>query len=171
MATSTKFIAFPNVPPEIGATIATATEQLRKYAQGTQIMLWPELDIAGHFLAHEILGQIDNHDCFVGDTDVRYLFIGSSKTIDYEGLVIRFIDHGVIEEDWSRLIDVLLWYGIIGYAKDADESIYIHDTSYNLKLLKGLGSQFKTRGKLFSINPAFWAGLQLSDDAQSTLLH
>jgi len=57
------------------------------------------------------------------------------KTIDFDGLVIRFIDHGVVEENWTRLIDVLLWYGILGYAKDADESIHISDTSYNLKLL------------------------------------
>jgi hypothetical protein len=59
---ASKFIAYPNSPAEIGATISGAIDQLRKYAQGTQIMPWAEMDIAGHFLAHEILEQIEKGD-------------------------------------------------------------------------------------------------------------
>jgi hypothetical protein len=115
--------------------------------------------------------SLEVRDVFPQVSDAVYLFIGAPKVIDYDSLILRFIDHGVVEENWARLIDVLLWYGVLGYAKDTEESVYIYDTSFNIKLLKGLAGQFSTRGKLLSINPAFWAGLQLAEEGQSALIH
>jgi hypothetical protein len=61
------FIAFPSAPEEIGQTVAAAVSQLRAHKPSDVFVPWPELEIAGRFIATEVLRQIAQSDLVVAD--------------------------------------------------------------------------------------------------------
>ena len=113
--------------------------------------------------------SLEIRDVFPEVVDAVYLLIGAPRVLERDELILRCIDHGVEEKHWDRLVDIFLWYGVLGFAKSADDGIYIYDASYDLKLLKGQGKTTEWKGSKLIINPAFWVALGVVDPMQMVL--
>jgi len=96
-------------------------------------------------------------------TDILYAFIDSPSTLTDEKLQATITDYGV-KADLQKIIDMLLWYGFLGVRVDnMEDTKYIYNFNYNMRLLKGLVKK-KARGSLlFTINPAFWPALLIEN--------
>ncbi|MEE4092023.1 hypothetical protein V2I59_00590 [Pseudomonas viridiflava] len=89
MSNETGFFAYASHPAEIGQVIENAVETFSKYTKSDPIHTWKALDIAGHFIAGEVLGGIDSAAFFIADIsilnfNVTYEIgyaIGSSKRV------------------------------------------------------------------------------------------
>jgi hypothetical protein len=68
---------------------------------------------------------------------------------------------GLAETQASAVIDLLLWYGVLGVLRADGEATYIYHTYYDFRKLRTLLN--KQRAQTFQINPAFWAGLEIKD--------
>lgn len=66
----TGFFAYASYPADIGQVIENAMESVDKYNKKISIHTWKALDIAGHFIAGEVLGGIDSADFFLADISV-----------------------------------------------------------------------------------------------------
>jgi hypothetical protein len=67
----------------------------------------------------------------------------------------------VLEDDWNRLTELLLWYGFIGILRKNGEETYIYDVNYEMKKLQALVSLRNESDIVYVINPAFWRGLDI----------
>ena len=61
------FYAFPSNPASIAQTIERAIEQLRSTSGIASIQPWPQTDIAGGFIADQILAAIHQKEILIGD--------------------------------------------------------------------------------------------------------
>lgn len=67
MTTVTAFLAYPSEPKEIGDTIESAVAQAQKFSGNLRVGTWRETDIAGRFIADQVLESIDKNDCLIAD--------------------------------------------------------------------------------------------------------
>ena len=90
--------------------------------------------------------------------DVLYSFIGSESKISKEKINELLRDFDIAEDDMNQVFKLLLWHGFLGVNIYVEETKYIYDFNYNMKLLEGFIKKHRS-GVRFSINPAFWPAL------------
>jgi len=61
------FFAYPSNPPSLGQIIESAVEELRTTSGVTCIQTWAQTNIAGRFVADQILSTISQKDCLLAD--------------------------------------------------------------------------------------------------------
>ena len=63
------------------------------------------------------------------------MFIGRESILDTQLLNDIYNYKGIDKEDWDKLTDFLLWYGVLGIF-DGKSVKYIYNTNYDLTVLK-----------------------------------
>jgi hypothetical protein len=125
-----------------------------------------EEDIEKGILAysHDLLIELDRELVDVVSTakDLLYHFIDAPSTMPLADLERRVIGTGVSQHDVGRVIDFLLYYGIIGLHFE-EKDFYIYDVSYDSKMLR---TRVQRSGPtaLFVVNPAFWPALGIGHE-------
>jgi len=101
-------------------------------------------------LSHEV------RDVYPRSDDVLYAFIGKNQELSSDEVQLALMEQGIPDGEIERLIDLLLWYGFLGCLTEAGEIRFIHDVTYNPKLLKAHIKNRSAQAKSYSINPGFW---------------
>ncbi|SDA65129.1 hypothetical protein SAMN03159475_2577 [Pseudomonas sp. NFPP33] len=91
--------------------------------------------------------------------DILYAFIGCRSKLTREEITHCLTEYGTEDTSINQIIDLLLWYGFIGI-EISSEAKYIYDFNYSMQLMSGIIK--KTRDISYSINPAFWPALMIS---------
>ncbi len=109
--------------------------------------------------SQDIMTEVDRElvDVFPRARDFLYQFIdvpGDPSLAELKELVLR---HGLEEVDVEKVIDFLLYYGVIGLREEAQDR-YIYDVNYDMKMIQ---ARVKRAGEnaRFVINQAFWPAL------------
>jgi len=93
--------------------------------------------------------------------DILYFFIDSREELSLEDLHKLLASAGVLEGDFTRVIDFLLYYGVLG-VRVGGEDYFIYDTHYDLKPLNIRASRAGDKCR-YIINRAFWPALSVVD--------
>jgi hypothetical protein len=99
--------------------------------------------------------------------DVLYTFFGQSARLteqDIDLLLGQKFDIG----QRKQLVDILLWYGVVGVIRQDGSDAYIYSVNYDMKRLTALLQLVPAEQRTFCINPAFWLGLEIN--AQERLI-
>jgi hypothetical protein len=93
--------------------------------------------------------------------DLLYHFIGSAKLFTRVALEEMLIGEGRKVEEVSKIVDVLLWHGVLGVVLIDGTVQYIYNANYNMKILKAHVAKLEAQNvrATFQINPAFWPAL------------
>lgn len=92
--------------------------------------------------------------------DILYEFIESPAVIsgsDLHTLLARRLD----ETQWESIMELLLWYGFLGFVRDNGETAYIHSVKYDMRRLRAIVEKKGLYNAAFKINPAFWRALEI----------
>lgn len=93
--------------------------------------------------------------------DVLYAFLGEAHEMR-RSVMMALLEKAVKESDVARgVFTMLLWHGIVGLRRSADNITYIHDVNYDYKRLLGLIDKQENGDPLIYINPALWPGLEI----------
>jgi hypothetical protein len=117
MAALTAFFAYPSEPREIGVVIEPAVAQARKFAGDLRVTTWRETDIAGRFIAGEVLENVDNTDCLIAD--VSRLNFNVTYEVGYaigRGRRIVLVRNASIQNDSALRREVGI-FDTLGYAE------------------------------------------------------
>ena len=68
---------------------------------------------------------------------------------------------GVEQGRWDELVDLLLWYGVLGILRKSGEQTYLYDVHYEMRKLKALVKARETEDLIYTVNRAFWRGLDI----------
>jgi hypothetical protein len=119
------------------------------------------LKIYSKNLAEEISFEI--RDVFPDVPDAVYVFITASKILKRDDIELYFMDAGIPETKWTELIDILLWYGVLGFADPNGDTFYIYsdNVSYDMRLLTGRARKIFGDKPVYAVNPAFWPCLDI----------
>ena len=91
--------------------------------------------------------------------DVPYAFIGSTAVLSQADAKKRLEDSGIQPEAVSTVIDILLWFGVIGVYLDDEEERYSYQYEHNTSMLMAGIDHFA-----YCIHPAFRVALGCSDE-------
>ncbi len=62
---------------------------------------------------------------------------------------------------WQHVLDLLLWYGFLGFVRDDGEAAYIYSVKYDIRRLRAIIDKKGLEASLMMINPAFWRALEV----------
>lgn len=101
-------------------------------------------------------------DVFPPATDCLYEFIECPSELNNESLnsiLTKISEDATIQEN---VLDLLLWYGVLGFRGTDGEPKYVYSVRYDMKRMRSLISKRQSTGIIYLINPAFWKGLEVS---------
>jgi hypothetical protein len=93
--------------------------------------------------------------------DVLYAFLEQSALLTAEDIE-RLLKKKFDEDARRKIVDVLLWYGVLGVVRPTGEVAFIYSVNYDMKRLTGLMDGLDPQKRSFFINPAFWPGLEVT---------
>jgi hypothetical protein len=102
-------------------------------------------------------------DISISAKDVLYEFIECPFELDLRSVqqILSKVSSDRTVQD--KLLDMLLWYGVLGFKKSHNEIIYIYSVGYDIKRMKAMLDKRNGQGIVFFINPAFWKGLAIKN--------
>ncbi|HEY1381948.1 MAG TPA: hypothetical protein VGF55_34440, partial [Gemmataceae bacterium] len=94
--------------------------------------------------------------------DVLYAFVDVPSRLSADELDKLLTEKvGIKGEDLPTVVNVLLWYGVLGLVKPDGEVVYISSVRYDQKLLRAFIQKAAVGRPMYHINPAFWTGLSI----------
>lgn len=125
-----------------------------------------ESDLEKGVLAYsqDLLVELDHEltDVFPDAKDLLYHFIDASPRMSRAALT-RLIESAEIDApDVARVIDFLLYYGIIGVVTSGQRVQYIFDVNYDLKILQIRAARAGQEAN-YVVNPAFRPALGIAE--------
>lgn len=116
--------------------------------------------------SQDLLIELDHEltDVFPVARDLLYHFIDSHSELTSDELTRLITGAGIGGDDLERVVEFLLYYGILGIKVDHELTHYIYDVHYDLKALliraRRGGSELR-----YVVNPAFAPALSIRDAA------
>ena len=101
-------------------------------------------------------------DIFPFEKEVLYEFIECSAELSKEALFDILSDLSNDAAVQNDILDILLWYGFLGFRKINGDPKYIYSVRYDMKRFKSLIRKRTEEGIVYTINPAFWKGLEIT---------
>ena len=100
-------------------------------------------------------------DVYPESSDILYAFIDmparlSDSTV--RNLIGKLIKNNEMIE---KILELLLWYGVLGLLREDGEVTYIYTVKYDIKRLKALIQKRTGSEPIYYVNPAFWKGLEI----------
>lgn len=74
---------------------------------------------------------------------------------------LAFVERGHAEQEHDGIIDLLIWYGVLGCVDQDGRARYIYEVEYNIHVLEQLRVNRGRDSELFEINAAFWPALNI----------
>ncbi len=111
--------------------------------------------------SNDLLAEIDLEirDVFPSAEHLLYAFIGSSKELRREDLLQVLAGHSISPTDVDAIVNLLLWFGFLGFIWTDGSQRYIYSFHYNMKVLQGSHNVLLNNGVIYVINPAFHPAL------------
>jgi hypothetical protein len=110
----------------------------------------------------DLLNNVDYEIRDIAPTadNILYEFIEAPAVMSGDN-VRQILVTAVGEVEWERILNLLLWYGFLGYVRDDGEAAYIYSVKYDMRRLRGLVQKKGLNNTAFRINPAFWRALEV----------
>ncbi|MDE2179002.1 MAG: hypothetical protein KGJ50_11965, partial [Xanthomonadaceae bacterium] len=100
-------------------------------------------------------------DVYPAAKDVLYHFIDARNVISRAGICKIIEEAGVGTADHQRIIDFLLYYGVLGIRVNSQD-LFIYNVHYELKPLN-IRAARAGDGAEYLVNPAFWPALGITE--------
>ena len=90
--------------------------------------------------------------------NILYAFLGAAPLLS-ESEIIVILDGKELGIGAADAIDLLLWYGFLGFLGDSTKPLFIYDVEYDFRRLEA--ERMRLKGDLvYVVNPAFMKGLE-----------
>jgi hypothetical protein len=103
-------------------------------------------------------------DVFPAAENVLYAFIDEHQTLPKDRLHLLLEQGGIPKGTIEPIVNILLWYGVLGVRKIDGSVVYIYNVNYEMAVLRGIIQKLQSDGIVFVVNPAFIPGLQMRED-------
>jgi hypothetical protein len=96
--------------------------------------------------------------------NVLHAFIGEPQTLPASTVHSLFEGGGILPTTIPDIVNVLLWYGVLGVRRIDGTVTYIYTVNYEMPILRGIIRKLEPQGLVYLVNPAFVPGLQMRED-------
>jgi hypothetical protein len=107
--------------------------------------------------------SLEIQDVLPSITDALFAFIESSPDLTPIALESRLNRLTKDAQNQERLLNLLFWYGFLGFTRGDLTECYIYTVSYDMKKFRALLENLAVDDRIYIINPAFYKGLEIVD--------
>ena len=93
--------------------------------------------------------------------NVLYAFIDEPQALSADDVTRVLATAGIPATNLPEIVDILLWYAVLGVKRPDGSVAYIYDVNYEMPILRGLMKKYQATGLALHVNPAFVPGLQI----------
>jgi hypothetical protein len=113
----------------------------------------------------DLINQIDFEiqDVHPEVQDCLFCFVEAPNLLDEKQLHSLFDRLSLPSEKCEKLIVLFLWYGFLGLLREDGNVTYIYHVNYEMRKLIALKDKAPKNEIVYTINPAFWAGLDIKN--------
>ncbi|WP_425305214.1 P-loop ATPase, Sll1717 family [Bradyrhizobium erythrophlei] len=104
---------------------------------------------------------LEMRDVHPASEDILYALVGEMREMKRSKIEALLSAKFTNPSDLAATITLLFWHGVLGFRRSASEVTYIYDVNYDLKRLLGVMDKAGV-DPMIEVNPALWAGLELS---------
>ncbi len=101
-------------------------------------------------------------DIFPKANKLIYEFSEERARFSHEELIALIQMFGLSNDEASRVIDFMLYYGFLGVSRLEDEPTYIYDVNYDIEMLKVTIRKWAGVTR-YLVNPALWPALKMKE--------
>ena len=101
-------------------------------------------------------------DIYPKAADILYEFIEMPATLSHSQIHELISRSTTDEAKINQILELLLWYAVVGLKRKDEEVTYIYSVKYDIKRLISLIQKHTGEEPIFYINPAFWKGLEIN---------
>lgn len=106
---------------------------------------------------------LEIRDVFPRAEGILYELMQSTSHLSSSDLIEKILEKGIDRDQSEKMVDLFLWYGVIGFVRDNGETAYIYSVNYDMNHLKALIRKNAAIGvPIYCINPAFWTALEIT---------
>ena len=95
--------------------------------------------------------------------NVLYAFIDEPQILPASHLQSLLERAGIQPTVIPTIVDILLWYGVLGVRRDDGSVVYVYNVNYSMPILKGIVRKLEAGGLIYVINLAFVPGLAIRE--------
>jgi hypothetical protein len=110
----------------------------------------------------DLLSTIDFEisDIVPAASNILYEFIEAPAKMS--GSAVReMLRNKLGDTGWQQILDLLLWYGFLGFLRDDGEAAYIYSVKYDIRRLRAIIEKKGLDSSTLIINPTFWRALEV----------
>lgn len=130
-------------------------------------------DIARGMKAYsqDLLIEVDREisDIFPKAKGVIYEFLDEQTSFEYGDLLTLMNLAGLSDEEGQKVIEFMLYYGLLGIKKAQQESIYIYQANNDPEVINARIRKWGSSVR-YVVNPGLWPALNVDNMEQPTLL-
>jgi hypothetical protein len=106
--------------------------------------------------SQDLLEELDREltDVYPAAKDLLYYFLDGKPVMTKDQLDAILTEAGIPPEEFSKIVDFLLYYGVVG-VQIGEQEHFIYSVNYDLKVLNVRAERGK-EGTRYVLNPAFW---------------
>jgi hypothetical protein len=93
--------------------------------------------------------------------DALFAFIEAESLFDGNALQERLGRIVKAEAAQQKVLELLFWYGFLGFVRSDNSECYIYSVVYDTKKFKALLNNVPKAERLYTVNPAFFKGLEI----------
>lgn len=99
--------------------------------------------------------------------DAIFALRGVSRKTSRIDIGLALLNRGFDEKDHYKIIDLLIWYGVLGVVDDVGTTTFIYEVEYNSHVLEQIRTRRNEDDEVFEVNKAFWPALKIKADVAS----
>jgi hypothetical protein len=121
--------------------------------------------------SQDVVTEVDREltDVFYKAKHLIYEFSEENSQYKHDELCTLIKLFGLEDDDTEKVVNFLIYYGVLGVKKLNEEPIYIFDVKYNIELLRVRIRKW-AESTLYVVNPALWPALSVKPDEQPRLV-
>lgn len=105
--------------------------------------------------------SLEIQDVLPNVPDALFAFIESTPDLSIEQLNIRLDRLTVEPTERNALLELLFWYGFLGFTRADLSDCYIFTVTYDMKKFRAILGNMPETSRIYLINPAFHKGLEI----------
>ena len=121
--------------------------------------------------AQDLVTEVDRElsDVFPQAGKLVYEFSEENAEFSHDDLSTLVQCIGLDQASSERLINFLLYYGVLGVRKTGEDTIYIYDVNYDIEMLRVRIRKWGGSTK-YIVNPALWPALRVKSGDEPSLI-
>lgn len=105
--------------------------------------------------------SLEIQDVLPAVPDALFAFIESAPSLNFNELNTRLDRLTNVQAEKDTLLDLLFWYGFLGFLRNDLSDCFIFTVTYDMKKFRALLCNIVESNRIYLINPAFHKGLEV----------